>query len=99
GRMTRRTLLLATCAFGLLGWLSGCQARRDPNVLILVIDALRPDHLGCYGYTRPTSPTLDALARRGVLFADATSASTYTRAAVPSIFASVHPAAHGVFSQ
>lgn len=83
----------------LLVWLSGCQPKRDPNVLILVIDALRPDHLGCYGYALPTSPAIDKLARRGVLFADATSASSYTRAAVPSIFASVHPGAHGVLTQ
>jgi choline-sulfatase len=87
--------LLLACVACLLG----CQPQREPNVLILVIDALRPDHLGSYGYARPTSPTLDALARRGVLFADATSPSSYTRAAVPSIFTSVHPAAHGVFSQ
>jgi len=90
-----RSALVVACA----AWLLGCQPKRDPNVLVLVIDALRPDHLGCYGYARATSPTLDALAQRGVLFADATSASTYTRAAVASIFASVHPAAHGVFSQ
>lgn len=94
GSKAGRALFLA-CAV----WLSGCQAKRDPNVLILVIDALRPDHLGCYGYTHDTSPTIDALARRGVLFTDATSLSSYTRAAVPSIFASVHPGAHGVLSQ
>jgi arylsulfatase len=87
--------LLLAC----VGWLSGCQPKRDPNVLVLVIDALRPDHLGCYGYELPTSPAIDALARRGVLFADATSASSYTRAAVPSIFTSVHPGAHGVLNQ
>lgn len=87
--------LLLACAV----WLSGCQPKRDPNVLILVIDALRPDHMGCYGYALPTSPAMDALARRGVLFADATSPSSYTRAAVPSIFASVHPGAHGVLNQ
>ena len=89
-----RALLLA-CAV----WLFGCQAKRDPNVLILVIDALRPDHLGCYGYPLDTSPAIDGLAKRGVLFADATSLSSYTRAAVPSIFASVHHNAHGVLSQ
>ncbi len=87
--------LLLLCA----GWLSGCQPKRDPNVLILVIDALRPDHMGCYGYPLATSPAMDALARRGVLFTDATSLSSYTRAAVPSIFASVHPGAHGVLAQ
>jgi arylsulfatase len=94
GPKTGLALLLA-CAAGLFG----CQPKRDPNVLILVIDALRPDHLGCYGYTLATSPAIDALARRGVLFADVTSLSSYTRAAVPSIFASVHPGAHGVLTQ
>jgi arylsulfatase A-like enzyme len=94
GPKTAPALLLA-CAV----WLSGCQPKRDPNVLILVIDALRPDHLGCYGYALDTSPAIDGLARRGVLFTDATSLSSYTRAAVPSIFASVHPGAHGVLSQ
>jgi choline-sulfatase len=87
--------LLLACAF----WVSGCQPKRDPNVLILVIDALRPDHLGCYGYGLATSPAIDGLARRGVLFTDATSPSSYTRAAVPSIFASVYPNAHGVLNQ
>lgn len=85
-------LLCASC-------LAGCQPKRDPNVLILVVDALRPDHMGCYGYPLPTSPTMDALARRGVLFTDANSLASYTRAAVPSIFASVHPGAHGVLTQ
>jgi len=82
-----------------LSGLSGCQPKRDPNVLILVIDALRPDHLGCYGYRLATSPAIDGLARRGVLFTNATSPSSYTRAAVPSIFVSVYPGAHGVLSQ
>jgi choline-sulfatase len=94
GSKTGLALLLA-CAT----WISGCQPKRDPNVLILVIDALRPDHLGCYGYALATSPTIDGLARRGVLFTDANSLSSYTRAAVPSIFASVHPGAHGVLTQ
>lgn len=87
--------LLLICAV----WSLGCQPKRDPNILILVIDALRPDHVGAYGYPLATTPTIDGLARKGVLFLDATSSSSYTRAAVPSIFASVHPAAHGVFSQ
>src|SRR6476661_9574477 len=98
GPKTGLALLLA-CAAGLSGGLSGCRAKHDPNVLILVIDALRPDHLGCYGYGLATSPAIDGLARRGVLFTRATSPSSYTRAAVPSIFVSVYPGAHGVLSQ
>jgi len=95
GSKTAALALLLLCASSL----SGCQPKRNPNVLILVVDALRPDHMGCYGYKLPTSPTMDALARRGVLFMDATSGSSYTRAAVPSIFASVYPGAHGVLDQ
>jgi arylsulfatase A-like enzyme len=41
------------------------------NVLLLTIDTLRPDHLGSYGYRRATSPAIDALATRGVLFEEA----------------------------
>lgn len=94
GPKTALALLLAGACC-----ISGCQPKRDPNVLVLVVDALRPDHMGCYGYPLPTSPAMDALAGRGVLFTDATSLSSYTRAAVPSIFASVHPGAHGVLNQ
>ena len=40
------------------------------NVVLFVIDTLRADHLGCYGYFRDTSPTIDRLAAEGVRFAD-----------------------------
>ena len=42
-----------------------------PNVLLITVDTLRADHLGVYGYARPTSPELDRLAREGVVFTDA----------------------------
>jgi arylsulfatase A-like enzyme len=38
------------------------------NVVLIVLDSLRADHLGCYGYSKPTSPLIDSLAERGVLF-------------------------------
>ncbi len=40
------------------------------RILYIDIDSCRPDHLGCYGYQRPTSPVIDAIARRGILFRD-----------------------------
>ncbi|GAC1404214.1 MAG: hypothetical protein NVSMB65_20520 [Chloroflexota bacterium] len=38
------------------------------NIVLIALDTQRADHLGCYGYPRPTSPFLDSVARRGVLF-------------------------------
>lgn len=43
---------------------------KDPNILLIVCDTLRADHLGCYGYFRDTSPNIDRVAREGVLFED-----------------------------
>lgn len=55
------------------------------NVLLITIDALRADHVGAYGYARPTSPTIDALAARGARFAWAISPSPTTRRAIPAM--------------
>ena len=45
--------------------------RRSTNILLITIDTLRPDHLGCYGYRRSTSPAIDELARNGTVFRQA----------------------------
>src|SRR5882724_273382 len=50
----------------------------SPNVLVIVIDTLRPDHLSSYGYGHPTSPNVDALAKEGALFENAISACSWT---------------------
>ena len=67
-----------------------------PNVLIYLIDTLRADHVGAYGYSLDTSPSLDALARDGILFANAIAQSSWTRASVASIFTGLHPRSHAV---
>jgi len=69
-------------------------ARSKPNVLVLSIDALRADHLGCYGYARPTSPNLDALARRGVLFERAISTAPWTLPSYGTLFTGLEPGRH-----
>ena len=50
----------------------------SPNVLVIVVDTLRADHLSSYGYTRQTSPTIDKLARNGVLFENAIAPSSWS---------------------
>jgi arylsulfatase A-like enzyme len=56
-----------------------------PNVLLLTVDALRADHLGAYGYGRPTSRSLDALARESVVFDRAFANAPSTRLSMPAI--------------
>ena len=71
------------------------ESPRSPVSLILVsIDTLRADHLGAYGYVRPTSPNLDRLAQRGVRFADVLTQSTSTKMSHKSIFAAALPTRH-----
>ncbi len=65
----------------------------DParHVLFIVIDALRADHLGCYGYERNTSPFIDSLAREGYVFNRAMSMSTFTCESVSAMFSGQLP--------
>jgi len=65
------------------------------NVVVVSIDTLRADHVGAYGYGRPTTPNLDSLAAGAVLFENAISQSSWTRPAHMSIFTGLHPAEHG----
>lgn len=73
-------------------------AGRPWNVVLVVIDTLRADHLGTYGYERDTSPHLDAFARKGVVFERAQTSAPWTAPALISLVTSTHPDAHGVRS-
>lgn len=64
------------------------------NVVLITIDSLRPDHLGCYGYPRSTSPFIDKIAQEGVIFTNATAQSTGTLGSVPSFITSTYPDRH-----
>lgn len=59
--------------------------RPDADVVLITIDALRADHVGCYGYPRPTTPHIDALARSGVRFARAYTQAPHTSFALASL--------------
>jgi arylsulfatase A-like enzyme len=60
--------------------------RERPNLLLVTIDALRADHVGCYGYGRPTSPALDRVAAEGVRFANAFANAPMTVPSLPQLF-------------
>jgi len=66
------------------------------NVILLTVDTFRPDHLGCNGYDRDTSPFLDRVARKGVLFKNVISSAPWTSPGLISIFTGLYPSTHGV---
>jgi arylsulfatase A-like enzyme len=72
------------------------QLRRveRPNVVVYLIDSLRADRLGCYGYGKPVSPAIDAFAESALVFDNATANSSWTKSAVASIFTGLWPASH-----
>jgi arylsulfatase A-like enzyme len=70
-----------------------------PDVIIISIDTLRADHMGCYGYYRNTTPRLDRLAAEATLFEETYSPSSWTLPAHASLFSSRYPSAHGAFGQ
>ena len=67
-----------------------------PNVLLVSIDSLRPDHLHSYGYERETSPTIDALAREGTRFNTVVAPTPWTLPSHLTLLTSLPPEAHGV---
>ncbi|MFV1977798.1 MAG: sulfatase-like hydrolase/transferase [Myxococcota bacterium] len=67
-----------------------------PNILMVVTDTLRYDHVGAYGYHLPTTPRLDALARHGVVFETAISQAPWTAPAVASLLTGLYPSVHGL---
>lgn len=61
-------IFLTFLAIILFGYFFRLQRALRPNVLLITVDALRADHLGCYGYQRNTSPNIDKLAKEGTFF-------------------------------
>ncbi len=69
------------------------------SVLLVMIDTLRADHVGAYGYDRPTTATLDELARTGVVFDQAFANCSWTRPSIASLLTGVYPRETGVYKE
>jgi choline-sulfatase len=67
-----------------------------PNVLLIVVDSLRPDHIGAYGSAQARTPAMDSLASQGLLFEQVVAQSNWSRAALSSLLSAQLPSAHGV---
>jgi arylsulfatase len=91
-RRAMRRLLTLSLLLGLPGC-SGPAPR--PSVLLITIDTLRADHLGCYGYPRPTSPRIDRLAAEGIVFDRAFTSLPRTTQSIASIMTGRYPKGHG----
>jgi arylsulfatase A-like enzyme len=97
-----RALVLPFLCLPLVFLSSGCGGKKpaltagETNVLLIMIDTLRPDHLGSYGYAKDTSPSLDRLAREGILVKQCISQSPWTRPSVATIVTSTYPPTHGI---
>jgi arylsulfatase A-like enzyme len=98
------TWLLAAAAVPLLGGLLAppelpglASSPNRPSILLVSIDSLRADHLGAYGYERETSPVFDRLAAEGVLFENASAASSWTLPSHITLLTGLAPEGHGVF--
>ncbi len=99
-------LFTAVWLLGLAAVVPGCdtaEERNDakhvgPNVILICIDTLRADRLGCYGYSRnSTSPHLDDLATQSTLFLNAFATAGWTKPSVPSFLTGTYAAQHGVY--
>jgi arylsulfatase A-like enzyme len=76
----------------------GLKPSKQPNVLMIGVDTLRADHVGCLGYMKDTTPTLDRLAREGVLCTRTMSTSGWTLPSVMSVMTSLYPDVHQVYT-
>lgn len=68
------------------------------NILLIVNDTLRADHLGCYGYFRKTSPNMDELAKHGITFEEFYASGVCTGTSFTGIHTGLYPIHHGVYN-
>lgn len=87
-------LFLSIFVFQLIS--CGKRAANNYNLVLITIDTLRADHLGCYGYSRKTSPAIDTLAGEGTLFINTIAQRGLTWPSLTSIMTSLYPVEHGI---
>jgi hypothetical protein len=97
---------MLVCALAAAGLAPACGSRSDgganagagsrPDIILVSIDSLRFDHLGCYGYAKPTSPNIDRIAEQGVRCESAVSTTSWTLPAHAALMTGLFDSTHGV---
>jgi len=98
-KTTNYALCSLLLAAALLAGCSGEDPPPRPNIVIYLVDTLRQDHLGLYGYERETSPSIDVLAEDSIVFKQAYATSAWTKASTGSLLTGLHPRQHGATSR
>jgi arylsulfatase A-like enzyme/Flp pilus assembly protein TadD len=75
----------------------GCgRGQKGPSVLVIIVDTLRADHVGCYGYDQGATPNMDRLAAAGARFTECVASAPLTLPSISTILTSSYPIYHGV---
>lgn len=93
----RKKILFALCLCVFVAWGSGDPPPDRPNILIITVDTLRRDHLGCYGNSVVKTPNIDSIAKQSVIFDNFFSAANITIPSHVSIFTGTYPFHHGCY--
>lgn len=95
-RAANLLMLLASAALAACAPDDPLAPRPGAHLVLISLDTLRADHLGCYGYERDTTPVIDAFAQHGVLFEDVLAAASTTAPSHMTMFTGVLPRVHGI---
>jgi len=94
-------LTIIACTIVIIAWTNTYEKKNkceDCNIILIVIDALRQDHVGTYGYYRNTTPNIDKLAEKSIVFQNAISQATWTKPSIASLFTSTYPTRHQTYA-
>lgn len=91
----KSSLLLLVLAVAVAGYFY-LYPRTRPNLILIVLDTLRVDHLGVYGYERPTTTNLDAFAKSAMVYRQAYTSAPWTPPSVGSMMTGLYASAHGM---
>lgn len=96
-RRYTQSILGALSIAALMILIPTCQPEVPPsrmNLVLIILDTVRADHMGCYGYSRSTTPSMDRLAEEAVVFDSAIAQSSWTVPSIASLFTGLYPTRH-----